>query len=97
MRIGSRRVRVRRSALEAFIAAGETAAASDTDDQSPASAELADAGASLWERLDAALAESRAALADDDQAALVGSLNSLADGARSIAAALGERGPGSAS
>jgi excisionase family DNA binding protein len=66
VRVG-RRVRLRRSALDAFVAAGE-APATEADDE-PGSAK-SDLNADHWARLGAALAEASAALADKDRAML---------------------------
>ena len=78
-RIGPRRVRVRQSDLNAFIAAGSTTGAPD---------QASGPSASDWGRLEAALANSSAAVADDDHAGLAESLDALADSARGLAEAL---------
>ena len=75
VRVGGRRVRIRQSALEDFIAAGE--AATPRERTSP----LGD--------LTNAVAESTAALKGEDRGELARALNVLADAARELADALG--------
>ena len=85
VRIGQRRVRVRRSALEEFIAAGETPPVQPENESVSA-----DPGANPddWARLGAALAEASAALAKEDRETLSQALSSLAEAARSLSDAL---------
>jgi excisionase family DNA binding protein len=92
VRLGRRRVRIRQSALEAFVAAGEMPAAEDNGQPEP-TAENAEARALLG----AGLAESTAALADADDQALASALIELADAARNLAESLraGEGASGS--
>jgi excisionase family DNA binding protein len=85
VRVGARRVRVRRSALDEFLAAGEMAGeAPDVGDRRPEHTESAEA----WSRLGEALADSTAALADEDVRTLSQALESLADAAARLADAL---------
>jgi excisionase family DNA binding protein len=84
VRIGQRRVRVKQSALDAFIAAGEMP---DSEGRGQ-SARAEDTGAARA-RLSAALADSNAALVDADDDALACALFEPADAARSLAEALG--------
>jgi hypothetical protein len=91
VRVGVRRVRVRRSDLDALIAAGTIAIAdapnvimvSKTDD-----ARTQDPSADAWTRFGAAMAESSAAVASGDRAALAESLLAVADAATALAEAL---------
>ena len=91
VRVGVRRVRVRRSDLDALIAAGTIAIAdapnvimvSKTDD-----ARAQDPSADAWTRFGAAMAESSAAVASGDRAALAESLLAVAGAATALAEAL---------
>ena len=83
VRLGRRRVRVRQSALDAFVAAGEMPAAED-DRHLERTEEAAEARALLG----AGLANSTAALADADDDALASALVELADAARNLAESL---------
>jgi excisionase family DNA binding protein len=75
VRVGGRRMRIRQSALEDFIAAGESVAAPH---QSRPLVDLANA-----------VAESTAALSGQDRAELARAFNALADAARELPDALG--------
>jgi excisionase family DNA binding protein len=87
VRVGERRVRIRQSDLDEFLAAGATAR--DAKDDAIAVAE--ELGAEQSARLGTALAESTAALADEDHRRLADALNSLADAARGLAEVISER------
>lgn len=88
VRLGPRRVRIRRSELDRFITAGETRPTIGEGEQ--VSTETRDPTAESRARLDAALKQ-LAGTSGDDPEALVGALNSVADAARTLAEALGER------
>ncbi len=91
VRVG-RRVRIRQSELDRFIAAGETASAAQArEDGSDETSE--DPTAEPRERVRVAIAEASAALeADDDR--LASSLDSLIEAARGLSEALGQRSSG---
>ena len=89
VRVGERRVRIRQSDLDEFLAAGATAR--DAKDDADAIAVAEELGADQWARLGTALAESSAALADEDHGRLADALNSLADAARGLAEVMSER------
>ena len=72
VRVGSRRVRIRQSDLDAFLGAGETSPAADED--------------ALREQFRVSLDDARAAVGDDAQ--LASALRVLADAARRLAARL---------
>ena len=98
VRVG-RRVRIRRSTLEEFIAAGETgdraAEAIEAQDGEPSAAETVNLPAPACERFAAALAESAAALARDDRMELAQALDSLVGAAQQFADELrADRGGG---
>ena len=84
--MGSRRVRIRESDLDAFLQAS-TGATVDTT--RPRAGEAEDPSALLWTRLGIALTQSSDALADEDLAKLSDSLKALADAAGTLADALG--------
>jgi len=94
VRVGARRVRVRESDLERFIAAGDTGTEAESEPgrdggpESPAVDHRA--------RLGAALAASSAALAEADDDGLAEALILLADAARSLADSVRERSRGHA-
>jgi excisionase family DNA binding protein len=76
VRVGARRVRVRTSDLDAFIAAGTTRAPSDglaPVAQNPA--------AELWARLGVALADASKAMTDDERENLTGAARGRVVGA----------------
>lgn len=83
VRVGQRRVRVRQSDLNAFLAAGETIA---TDDADAVAAEHPNA--ELWAQLGSAMVESSAAIAQQDTAALADSLRAVAGSASALVDAL---------
>jgi excisionase family DNA binding protein len=88
VRVG-RRVRVRQSEFEQFIAAGETAAAREPQDASPGD----DQTAELRERVSIAIADANAALEQDDDR-LASSLDLLIEAARGLTEALKNRSSG---
>jgi hypothetical protein len=84
-------VRIRRSALEAFIAAGETGTATEiapADHLKPSEEGPRGLPAESRDRLAAALADSGDALASEDRDQLARALSDLADAARELAAEL---------
>jgi excisionase family DNA binding protein len=81
VRVGSRRVRVRQTDLDAFIDAGTTIP-SEPDEQ-PSRAD--DPTTAAWSLLGQALGEASTALEAADRAALVDVLRSLSDAARGLA------------
>jgi excisionase family DNA binding protein len=81
VRVGSRRVRVRTSDLDTFIAAGTTRPPSDGP--APVAEEPA---AELWARLGVALADASRTMADEEREGLIGALQELAAAARELAA-----------
>jgi hypothetical protein len=89
VRVGERRVRIRQSDPDEFLAAGATAR--DAKDHADAIAVAEQLDADQWARLGTALAESTAALADEDHGRLADALNSLADAARGLAEVISER------
>jgi hypothetical protein len=91
VRLGQRRVRIRRSELDRFIAAGDTAHAS-SDEESAPPGYTGPSTADVRARFGAAMAEASAALEHDRQD-LASALNSLADAARSLAQALTKHPP----
>ncbi len=88
VRVGERRVRIRQSDLDEFLAAGATARDAKDDAIAVAAAEEQ---AGQWARLGTALADSTAALVGEDHGRLAEALNSLADAARGLAEVLSER------
>ena len=78
VRLGARRVRVRRSELERFIAAGETAP--EPQRRGAGSPEADDPATELRERIRVSIAETNAALEQDDDR-LASSLDSLIEAA----------------
>jgi hypothetical protein len=80
--VGPRRVRVRRSALDEFVAAGETAI---TPPQEGQPSTEPNATRDDWARLGGDVVDSTAALAGEDRAALAEALGSLADAAGRLA------------
>jgi len=82
VRIGQRRVRVRRSALEEFIAARRDVPLQPDNESVPVEP---DANPDAWARLGAALADSSATFSSEDGATLSQGLSSLAEAARSLA------------
>ena len=74
VRVGERRVRIRQSDLDEFLAAGATAR--DAKDDATAAA-VAEEQAGQWARLGAALAESTAALVGEDHGRLAEALTLL--------------------
>lgn len=87
VRVGQRRVRVRQSDLDAYLAAGATMAADDTD-----AVAAKHPSADLWARLGSAMATSTAAITDQDIGALTASLRAMAASASSLAGALDANG-----
>ncbi len=87
MRLGQRRVRIRQSELERFIAAGESSSPEDHEIQGPAEPAEEHPAAEGRKRFRAAMAEASAAI-DDDPHELAVALNALADAARALAGAL---------
>jgi hypothetical protein len=82
VRVGQRRVRVRRSALDEFVAADETPATEADNEAAPAEP---DTNAEDFARLGAALADSTAALNSEDHATLAEALALVADAAARLA------------
>jgi hypothetical protein len=85
VRVGSRRVRIRESDLDAFLQASTSATVNTAR---PSAGEAEDPSALLWTRLGIALTQSSDALADEDLAKLARSLKALADAAGTLADAL---------
>jgi excisionase family DNA binding protein len=85
IRLGSRRVRIRRADLDAFIEASSTATTDPATSDTNARAEL-----------EAAISETRVALDGTDNAALVTALKELSAAARRLAKMHEVRGPGGA-
>jgi len=91
VRVGARRVRVRESDLERFIAAGDTR--TEAESESVLDGVRERPAVDHRSELGAALAASSAALADADDDALAEALIVLADAASSLAHGLRERSP----
>ena len=89
--VGSRRVRVRESDLDAFL---QASTGSTVDKAPPRAGEAEDPSALLWTRLGIVFTESSDAPADQDLAKLPRSFNALADAAGTLADALGEDASG---
>jgi excisionase family DNA binding protein len=85
VRVGKRRVRVRRVDLDRFLEASSSEAEQPAGDRE---SDGDDPIAVLWERLGRAVADSGPALADVDRAKLVDALNAVADAASKLAEAL---------
>ena len=81
--MGQRRVRIRESDLDAFIASGAIGGEPTHHDES------VDRQVELWTRFGAAMADSREAVAGGHQAEVVEALNSLATAAHDLADAIG--------
>ena len=89
VRVGQRRVRIRQSDLDAFIASGAISV-----EQTAHHDESVDRQVELWTRFGAAMADSREAVAGGQQAEVVEALNSLATAAKDLADAIGAQSPG---
>ena len=89
VRVGQRRVRIRQSELDAFIASGAISVEQTTHHD-----ESVDRQVELWTRFGAAMADSREAVAGGQQAEVVEALNSLATAAKDLADAIGAQSPG---
>jgi excisionase family DNA binding protein len=81
VRVGSRRVRVRREDLDAFIAAGSTRRSEDASDEQPEQP-------ASWEAFGTALTNAVSVLRDRDPEALAAALRSLAESAERLASAI---------
>lgn len=92
VRVGERRIRIRRSALEALIAAvepgDEVESPPGDEPEAAGSPEIRDLPAQGRERLASALAQSSTALASSEREQVRRALISLAEAARALAAAL---------
>ena len=92
VRVGKRRIRIRRSAVEAFLAAVETGdelgIAPMDDPETAGSQEIPDLPADGRERFASAVGESAAARDSGDRAKRARALGRLAGGARELAVAL---------
>jgi hypothetical protein len=85
VRLGRRRVRIKRTDLDAFIAAGSSSEGREHPDGELVTKEESDA----WGAFGTALAEANAKLAEPDRAELVASLESLAQATKQLARVLG--------
>jgi excisionase family DNA binding protein len=83
VRVGRRRVRVRRSDLDEYLAAGTPEPANAN--QMAATDAIDDPSATLWARLGRAMADSVSATADGDHAALADSLRMVSAAATHLA------------
>ena len=91
MRVGKRRVRVRQSDLDAFIAAGSTG----RPDAESLPAEAVDEGSvTAWATFGAAMAEATAILERADRGDLVRALDGLTEAARALGDALRKNSTG---
>jgi hypothetical protein len=88
MRDGKRRVRIRRSVLADFIAAGEMAATARGDQDAPEPAAVDEGSIAAWASFGAALAEATEALQQTDRRKLVAVLERLAEATQTLADSL---------
>jgi hypothetical protein len=78
VRVGSRRVRVRRSDLDEFLRAGET------ERDQPEPSEVDEGSITAWATFGAAMAEAAATLEQTDHGELVAALARLADATQAL-------------
>lgn len=80
IRLGTRRVRIRQSDLDAFIEAGSTPAPSEE----PPAEEVDEGSVIAWATFGAAMAEAKGTLERTDRTELVAVLDRLADATRAL-------------
>jgi excisionase family DNA binding protein len=90
VRVGKRRVRIRQSALDAFLEAGSQPATAP--EQSEPAPEVDEGSITAWATFGAAMAETTAVLERTDQAELVQALDSLSEATRLLAEQLRSTG-----
>jgi hypothetical protein len=88
VRMGKRRVRIRRSVLEDLIAAGEMPAVAPDDRQTPQPAAVDEGSATAWATFGAALAEATEALHQTDRRELLAVLERLVEATQALADSL---------
>ena len=81
VRVGKRRVRVRQSALDAFLEAGST---STPDDKSLPAEEVDEGSVTAWTTFGAAMADATATLESADRVELVGVLERLTQATQAL-------------
>ena len=86
MRLGERRIRIKRTDPDAFI----VSASSSGDRTHPEGAHVTNQTSDAWETFDSALAQAHALLAEQDRRKLVAALESLAKAAKQLAGVLGD-------
>ncbi|MGO9751567.1 MAG: helix-turn-helix domain-containing protein [Solirubrobacteraceae bacterium] len=93
LRVGSRRVRIRASDLDAFVTPVIVEPPPEPEPEPEPEPPPEPPAAAEWERVAAALAEASRAMQEADRETLAAALIDLADAARSLAVELASPGP----